>query len=219
MTSKPVRLIVVDDHSLFRRGLVGLLSEMPEVQVVGEAENGSLALDLILQTHPDILLLDLNMPVMDGIETIKAIRKQNLPLKVIMLTISQDDDDLISAIQAGADGYLLKSTEPDELRRAITRVASGQSVLSPEVTASVMKAATRAARLEPQPILSERELEVMQQLVEGHTTTQIATHLFISENTVKTHIRHILEKLEASNRTEAVSKALQMGLIQRENRA
>jgi DNA-binding NarL/FixJ family response regulator len=214
MSITPLRLVVVDDHSLFRRGLISLLVDMPEFQVVGEAGNGQEAIEILADLQPDIVLLDLNMPVMDGIETVTAIRSYSKDQRILMLTISQDDEDLLAAIRAGADGYLLKNTEPDELRKALLRLNQGQSVLSPEVTAPVLRALARSSQI-PKVLLSDRELEVMHCLAEGQTTLQIANRLFISENTVKTHVRHILEKLEASNRTEAVSKAIQMGLIQR----
>ncbi len=212
----PLRLVVVDDHALFRRGLVSLLVEMPDIDVVGEAEDGLEALNVIDKVEPDIVLLDLNMPRMDGIETVRALRQKGDQPRILMLTISQDSDDLLAAIRSGADGYLLKNTEPEDLHKALLRVQNGQSVLSPEVTASILKA---VANFHPgeKVILSDRELEVMECLSEGQTTSQIADRLFISENTVKTHVRHILEKLEAANRTEAVSKAIQMGLIQRKN--
>jgi DNA-binding NarL/FixJ family response regulator len=213
MKSNRIRLVVVDDHALFRRGLVGLLKDMLEFEVVGEAEDGLDALDLIVRTRPDVVLMDVNMPRMDGIQAVQALRSQRVDAHVLMLTISQDDEDLLGAIQAGADGYLLKNTEPEELRRSILRVAEGQGVLSPEVTATILKAAARRGMPESEGMLSDRELEVLGCLAEGQTTLQIASRLFISENTVKTHIRHILEKLEAANRTEAVSKAMQMGLI------
>ena len=215
MSSLPVRIVVVDDHALFRRGLVGLLNDIPEFRVVGEAGNGREALAVIQDNPPDVVLLDVNMPEMDGIQTVEAVRKLRLPLHILMLTISQEEEDLLSAIRMGADGYLLKNTEPDDLRRAILRVAEGEGALSPEVTGSVMRALARQSELSNQQQLSDRELEVLECLAEGKTTSQIAACLFISENTVKTHVRHILEKLEASNRTEAVSKAIQLGLIQR----
>jgi DNA-binding NarL/FixJ family response regulator len=213
MNSARVRLVVVDDHSLFRRGLVGLLKDMDEFEVVGEAGDGLEALDLIRRVHPDLVLMDVNMPRMDGIQTMQAIRGQQIAVRVLMLTISQNDEDLLGAIRAGADGYLLKNTEPEDLRRGILRIVDGQGVLSPEVTATVLKAAAHRSTPENADVLSERELEVLGCLTDGQTTFQIATQLFISENTVKTHIRHILEKLEAANRTEAVSKAMQLGLI------
>jgi DNA-binding NarL/FixJ family response regulator len=215
MSPLSFRLVVVDDHALFRRGLIGLLSDMPDFEVVGEAGNGREALEVIEQTQPDIVLLDVNMPVMDGIATVEALRSRRTPLHILMLTISQSEEDLFAAIKAGADGYLLKNTEPEELHRTLMHIARGERVLSPEVTGPVLRAFTRLSSQEQPPLLSDRELEVLNCLATGQTTQQISTHLYISENTVKTHIRHILEKLEASNRTEAVSKAMQMGLIQK----
>ena len=213
MKSPRIRLVVVDDHALFRRGLVGLLKDMHEFEVVGEAEDGLQALELVPRVKPDVILMDVNMPRMDGIQVVQSLRSKRFDVRILMLTISQEDEDLLGAIQAGADGYLLKNTEPEDLRRNIIRVAQGQGVLSPEVTATILKAASRKGLPESEGLLSDRELEVMGCLVEGQTTMQIASNLFISENTVKTHIRHILEKLEAANRTEAVSKAIQLGLI------
>jgi DNA-binding NarL/FixJ family response regulator len=215
MNSGSIRLVVVDDHALFRRGLVGLLSDMEDVQVVGEAGDGSEALEVIQRVNPDIVLLDVNMPVMDGIQTVEAVRKLNLPVRIIMLTISQQEEDLMAAIRLGADGYLLKNTEPEELRKSLMRVAGGEGALSPEVTGTVLRALARQPEVPVQQQISERELEVLDCLALGQTTSQIASKLFISENTVKTHVRHILEKLEASNRTEAVGKAIQLGIIQK----
>jgi DNA-binding NarL/FixJ family response regulator len=188
---------------------------MPGFQVVGQAGDGEQALPVIEQTNPDMVLLDLNMPNMDGIATLRELRERRLPVRVLMLTISQNDTDLLDAIRAGADGYLLKNTEPEDLRRALLRVADGQGALSPEVTAHVLRAVSRFNPEESSSLLSDRELEVLGCLVDGQTTVQIASRLFISENTVKTHVRHIFEKLEVSNRAEAVGKALQMGLIKK----
>ncbi len=215
MTAFPVRLVVVDDHALFRRGLIGLINDLPGLQVVGEAGNGQDALQVIQREKPDVVLLDVNMPEMDGIQTVNQIRRMNLPVRVLMLTISEEEEDLLSAIRLGADGYLLKNIEPDDLRKAILRVAEGDGALSPEVTGMVLRALAQQGEIKAQPLLSDRELEVLDCLAAGQTTSQIAANLFISENTVKTHVRHILEKLEASNRTEAVSKGLQLGLIQK----
>jgi two-component system, NarL family, nitrate/nitrite response regulator NarL len=210
---KPLRLVVVDDHGLFRAGLVSLLAEMPEFQLMGEAANGKEALEIIRQTQPDMILLDVNMPVMNGVETVSAIRQEGLKCNILMLTISKHEDDLFGAIQAGADGYLLKNAEPAELRKAILQVSLGQSVVSPEVTRPLLKAVAQNQGLVLDGGLSKREVEVLEHLAQGKTTTQIAEELFVSENTVKTHVRHILGKMEASNRAEAVSKASQMGLI------
>lgn len=213
--NKKIKIVVVDDYALFRRGLVSLLAEIPEFQVVGEAADGEEALRVVEKFNPDIILLDINMPGMGGIKTVETLRERKNKVKVMMLTISQHDEDLIGAIVSGADGYLLKNTEPEDLHKAIVRMVEGQSILSPEVTGIVFRSLTHNQQSGEANPLSDRELEVLQCLSEGMTTVQIGSHLFISENTVKTHIRHILEKLEAANRTEAVSKAIQMGLIQK----
>jgi DNA-binding NarL/FixJ family response regulator len=207
------RLVVVDDHALFRRGLISLLEEMNEFLVVGEASNGQDALWVIESVKPDVILLDINMPVLDGIQTLVAIRKTSPDQKVLMLTISQNDDDLIGAIVSGANGYVLKNTEPETLRNTILQVAGGNSVLSPEITAKVLQAVRRSQADRNKGLLSEREVEVLKCLARGQTTAQVANVLFISENTVKTHIRHILEKMEVNNRAEAVARAAQMDLI------
>ena len=215
---RSVRLVVVDDHALFRAGLISLLSEMPEFEVVGEAGEGRSALDLVDRIQPDVVLLDVNMPGMGGVETVRSLR--SLPEKeqprILMLTISKSEEDLMGAIAAGADGYLLKNAEPDELRKAILLVQEGMSVLSPHVTRLVLKAVNTEQALNPDVGLSDREMDVLDCLAQGMTTAQIAEQLYISENTVKTHVRHILDKLDASNRAEAVSKAIQLGVIGQE---
>jgi DNA-binding NarL/FixJ family response regulator len=213
---QPIRLVVVDDHALFRAGLIGLLNDMPEFTVVGEAANGYEAVQVVLERQPDIILMDVNMPVMNGIRAVEALMKKT-DSRIIMLTISKQDDDLFGAIAAGADGYLLKNAEPDELRRAIMNVAGGKSVLAPEVTHPVLKALANASIPMNDKGVSRREIEVLECLANGLTTSQIAAQLFVSENTIKTHIRHILEKLNASNRAEAVIKASQLGLIKSGN--
>ncbi len=207
-----VRLVVIDDHALFRAGLVSLLSTIPEFEIVGEAGDGLEGLTVIERTEPDIVLLDVNMPIMSGVEMIEALQMKHNP-RVLMLTVSKHDEDLFGAIAAGADGYLLKDAEPDELRRSINLVAEGKSVLSPEVTQRVFKAISSSQGFPLEVALSKREMDVLNCLARGMTSAQIASELFISENTVKTHVRHILEKLEASNRAEAVSRAIQMGII------
>jgi len=212
--SAPIRVLVVDDHVLFRRGLIGLLSEMPGLDVAGEASNGLDAIRLSADLQPDVILMDVNMPSMGGVDAVTAIRKTGQAVRIIMLTISEKDDDLIGSIMAGADGYLLKSAEPDVLRETIFKVAAGQSVLAPEVTARVLTLVRRTGNLRQAELLSERELQVLRCLAHGLTTSQIATELFISENTVKTHVRHILEKLEVGNRAEAVAAAASLGWLE-----
>lgn len=209
---KKIRLVVVDDHNLFRAGLISLLNEMPEFEVVADSSDGSTALEIVSRHNPDVVLLDVNMPGMSGVETVRELRKTG-SVHIIMLTISKSEEDLFGAIMAGADGYLLKSAEPDELQKAIVQVSQGLSVLSPQVTRQVLRAVSAEPSLTGDNDLSDRETQVLKCLAQGLTTTQIADELFISENTVKTHVRHILEKMEASNRTEAVSKATQKGLL------
>ncbi len=211
-----VRLGVVDDHTLFRAGLISLLADIAEVEVVGEARDGVSALDMVRDVNPDVLLLDVNMPKMGGVEVVRALRSQppQKPVRIIMLTISKNEEDLLGAISAGADGYLLKSAEPEDLRKAIIQVHQGMSVLSPQVTRQVLRAAMSGESIRQlDGGLSQREMQVLKCLAQGKTTTQIAADLYISDNTVKTHVRHLLDKLEASNRAEAVSKATQIGLI------
>ena len=210
--SEPIRVVVVDDHSLFRRGLVGLLAEMTGIQVVGEAADGQEALDLVEDRKPDVVLLDVNMPGMGGVETLIALKKKKEPVAVLMLTISQQEEDLIGAIRAGANGYLLKNTEPETLRETIANVAAGKAVLDPEVTGQVFRVVRTSPVIESD-LLTERETVVLRHIARGLTTAQTGAELFISENTVKTHIRHILKKLEVSNRAEAIARAAQLGLI------
>jgi DNA-binding NarL/FixJ family response regulator len=207
-----IKLLVVDDHALFRRGVVELLREQADFVLLGEASSASEALQLGQQLRPDVVLLDVHMPGGSGVEAIQAL-KQNSNLHILMLTISEKDEDLMAAIEAGADGYLLKSVEPDELCQAIRQVAAGRAILSPEVTATVMKAATQSRSRPSQAILSRREYEVLAELARGATTAEIAASLIISQNTVKTHISRILEKLDAANRAEAVSRAMALGLF------
>jgi DNA-binding NarL/FixJ family response regulator len=211
----PIRLVVVDDHALFRAGLIGLLADMPEFKVVGEAANGKEAVAVVRQTNPDVVLMDVNMPVMSGVEAVQELMPE-ANCKIIMLTISRSEEDLFGAISAGAEGYLLKNAEPEELRRAVLQVFAGRSVLAPEVTQPVLRAVVGAGTLAVDRGISKREIDVLECLSKGLTTSQIAAQLFVSENTVKTHIRHILEKLDANNRAEAVSKASQLGLIKAE---
>ena len=211
----PIRLVIVDDHALFRSGLISLIQDIQGFEVVGEAGNGRDAIEVVEKSKPDVVLLDVNMPIMGGVETVRMLRQQQ-NCRILMLTISKNEEDLFGAIAAGADGYLLKNATPDELERSIQNVHRGDSVLSPEVTRQVLKAVNFDQTRTPDFGLSSREMEVLQCLAQGMTTAQISTDLFISDNTVKTHVRHILEKLEASNRAEAVSKAMQLGLIKLE---
>lgn len=213
-----VRLIVVDDHSLFRAGLVGLLNDYADLQVIGEADDGAAALEVVARLQPDVILMDVSMPNLSGVQTVERLRRAGISTPVLMLTISRRDEDLFGAIAAGADGYLLKNAEPEDLHKAILAVAQGKGVLSPDVTLDVMRHVADREHHAPsdtavKELLSKRELEVLTCMAQGFVTAEIGAKLAISENTVKTHVRRILEKLEAANRTEAVSKAVQMHLL------
>lgn len=210
--SKAIRLVVVDDHTLFRRGLVSLLSEMDNMVVVAEASNGEEALGTILELKPDVILLDINMPGISGVRVLTEIREQGIDIPVLMLTISQQEEDLIGAIRAGANGYLLKSAEPETLQKTIKQVVAGDSVLAPEIVKQVF-GMMRSGQLGMAKLLTDREIQVLRLLMRGASTSQVAENISISENTVKTHIRNILKKLEVGSRTEAVAKATKLNLI------
>ena len=209
--SNGIRVVVVDDHTLFRRGLMGLLSEMQDIQVVGDASNGKEALAIIAHSKPDLVLLDVNMPIMGGVETVKALRLYE-NCRIIMLTISEEQSDLIGAIRAGADGYLLKNTEPDELRNAIFLVMEDKSIISPAVTREVFRV-VRKEQVKVARTLTEREIQVLHLLSRGLNTPQLMDQMSVSENTLKTHIRNIFAKLDVSSRADAVSKASQLDII------
>ena len=211
--SESIKLLVVDDHILFRRGLIGLVREQPDFCFVGEAGNGPDAIQICRQQQPDVVLMDVHMPGGNGVEAIQTIKKET-KARVLMLTISNKDEDLLGALAAGADGYMLKSAEPEQLCQAIRQVAAGHGVLSPEITSQVMQAAASSSRSRQSTTsLSRRECEVLVQLAQGATTTEVAAALVISKNTVKTHIRRILKKLDVANRAEAVARASALGLI------
>lgn len=210
--SKKISILIADDHALFRRGLVELLREQPDFIVVGEASNGLEAMELNRQLNADVILMDVNMPGVNGVEALYAVKRTSNS-RVLMLTISTSDTDLLGAIRAGAEGYLLKSAEPEELCAAIRWISAGKNYLSQEVTTAVMQAAVQKQDNQGQEILSARELEILSSMARGATNAEIATRLVISSNTVKTHVRKILGKLNASNRAEAVARALDQGLL------
>ncbi len=205
----PIRLLIVDNHTLFRQGLISLLQNEHEFLVVGEAASGDAAVQQALALQPDVVLMDVVLPGMDGIETACRLLADLPGIRVLMLTVSDSDEHLLGAIQAGARGYLLKSADADELFYAIRHVHSGEGILSPAMTLRLFDMVRAIPALLPLPAtdlpLTRREQDVLRLLAQGQSNRQIAEVLMVSENTVKTHVRHILEKLELDSRSEAVA--------------
>ena len=216
---EPIRVLVVDDHALFRRGLEMVLSQEPDIDLVGEASDGSEAVAKAGQTLPDIVLMDVRMPKRSGIEACTAIKDIAPSAKIIMLTISDEEADLYDAIKAGAMGYLLKEISIDEVAAAIRAVHGGQSLISPSMAskllsefASMIKKGDSRQQV-PAPKLTDREMEVLRLVAKGLNNRDIAKELFISENTVKNHVRNILEKLQLHSRMEAVVYAVREKIL------
>lgn len=205
-----IRILIVDDHAVVRQGLRMFLALDADLQVVGEAANGSEALALAQQLRPDVVLMDLLMPVMDGIAATRAIRSHCPDAEVIALTSVLEDSKAAEAIQAGAIGYLLKDTEADALCAAIKSAAAGQVQLSPAVAARFLQQVPPPAGPEP---LSEREIQVLRLLAAGRSNKEIAADLVITEKTVKAHVSHILAKLGVASRTQAALYAVRSGLV------
>jgi NarL family two-component system response regulator LiaR len=209
--SPPIRIMLVDDHTMVRRGLATFLSVFDDFQLVGEAENGLVAIQLCAQTNPDVILMDMVMPEMDGASTTRAIRQQFPQVQVLALTSFKDGELIKKALEAGAIGYLLKDVSGDELAWAIRAAHSGRATLSPEAAQSLVE----TANLAPTPglDLTEREREVLALMVEGLNNTQIAGKLTVSPSTIKSHVSNILSKLGVASRTEAVTLALRHKLV------
>jgi len=215
-----IRVLVVDDHALFRRGLEMVLAQEHDIDVIGEAGDGTEALELARELTPDIVLMDVRMPRRGGIEACTAIKDLVPSAKIVMLTISDEEADLYEAIKAGASGYLLKEISIDEVASAIRAVHGGQSLISPSMAsklltefASLIKRGDDRQQI-PAPRLTERELEVLKLVAKGLNNRAIAELLFISENTVKNHVRNILEKLQLHSRMEAVVYAVREKLLE-----
>jgi len=216
----PIRVLIVDDHALFRRGLEMVLEQEPDIDVVGEASDGAEALTKAVDGTPDIVLLDVRMPKRGGIDACTAIKDAVPSTKIIMLTISDEEADLYDAIKAGAMGYLLKEISIEEVASAIRAVHGGQSLISPSMAskllnefASMIKRGDERQQV-PAPRLTDREMEVLRLVAKGMNNRDIAKELFISENTVKNHIRNILEKLQLHSRMEAVVYAVREKLLE-----
>ncbi len=205
-----IRIMLADDHPIVREGLAAVLGTQPDFEIVGQANDGLEAVDLASALKPDVVLLDLQMPGLDGMEALRAMRAENPGLRAIVFTASETDDRIIGAVQAGAQGYLLKGAPREELFNAIRVVARGGSLLSPVVAARLLDRMHGTPHAE---VLTEREREVLQRLAKGLQNKEIAAQLSISERTVKFHVSTILSKLGAANRTQAVGIARERGMI------
>jgi DNA-binding NarL/FixJ family response regulator len=204
-----IRVLIVDDHPVVRDGLRGMLAGEPGLEVVGQASDGYEALAAVGSLAPDVVLMDLRMPGMGGVDAIRALADRGAAARVLVLTTYDTDSDVVPALEAGATGYLLKDSPRDELVRAIRAAARGEAVLAP----SVAKRLVSQLRAPAQDTLSDRELEVLALIARGETNRGAAARLFISEATVKTHLLHIYAKLDVNDRAAAVARAYERGLL------
>jgi DNA-binding NarL/FixJ family response regulator len=204
-----ISVLCVDDHRLMREGIMHILGRHSDVQVVGQAANGREAIDLYEQLKPRVTLMDLQMPVMGGLDAIRAIRRADPEARIIVLTMYQGDEDTFRALHAGAMGYVLKDSVPEELIRVIRDVDAGRDAIPPDVAA---KLATRTAP----PSLTGRELQVLELLATGMRNKEIASHLGISEDTVRAHVKGVFSKFQVHDRTAALAEALRRGLVRLE---
>jgi two-component system, NarL family, response regulator LiaR len=211
--SEKIRILIADDHAIVREGLRALLATEPDLELVAEATDGVQAVTKARALKPDVVLLDLMMPRMDGVEAITEIKKDWGEARIIVLTSFSDDEKVFSAIRAGALGYLLKDSSPQDLLHAIHTVANGEGFLSPTIASKVMREINQPPKLPPtKDPLTERENEILQLVAQGLTNDQIAEKLVVSERTVRTHVSNILAKLQLANRTQAALYALKEGL-------
>ncbi len=210
-SSKPIRILVVDDHTMVRRGLATFLKVFDDMELAGEAENGNSAIQLCAEILPDVVLLDMVMPDMDGATATRAIRQKFPQIQVIALTSFKEGKMVKSAIEAGAIGYLLKDVSADDLAHAIRAAHAGRATLSPEAAQSLVESANQPPA--PGIDLTVREREVLALMIEGLNNTQIAARLTVSPSTIKSHVSRILSKLGVASRTEAVTLALRSGIV------
>lgn len=213
-----IRVLVVDDHALFRRGLELVLGAEPDILIAGEASDGYTAVALAAELAPDVVLMDVRMPEMGGIEAAKRIRDTQPTIKVVMLTVSDDEEDLFASIRAGATGYLLKEVAIDEVAEAVRAAARGHGLVSPSMAAKLLTEFNALSRRtdagrSTAPRLTDRELEVLRLVAKGMSNRDIARELVIAENTVKNHVRNILEKLHVRSRMEAAMYAVREKLL------
>ena len=217
MMSDAIRVLICDDHALFRRGLIMVLESEEGIDVVAEAEDGEEAITKAEEAAPDVVLMDVRMPRMSGIEATRAIADAVPTAKILMLTVSDEEEDLYEAVKAGATGYLLKEISIEEVANAIRAVVTGQSLISPSMASKLLSEFNNLAKQAQQkvlvPKLTDRELQVLKLVAQGMSNREVAEDLFISENTVKNHVRNILEKLHLHSRMEAVVYAVREKLL------
>jgi DNA-binding NarL/FixJ family response regulator len=221
-TQEPIRTLIVDDHALFRRGLEIVLATESDIEVVGQAGDGTEAIERASEALPDVVLMDVRMPRSSGIEACRAIKEVAPSAKIIILTMSDEEEDLFEAIRAGASGYLLKDIPLDEVSEAVRAVNGGQSLISPAMAGKLLTEFAALAKRDqeevpqqvPAPKLTDREMQVLKLVARGMNNRDIAKELFISDNTVKNHVRNILEKLQIHSRMEAVMVAVREKLIE-----
>jgi two-component system, NarL family, response regulator LiaR len=211
--SSTIRILIADDHAIVREGLRALLATEPGMELVGEAPDGATAVDLARSLKPDVILLDMIMPRLDGLEAIGEIKRENPDARILILTSFAEDEKVFPAIKAGALGYLLKDSSPQELLQAIRHVYRGESSLHPTIARKLIRELSQPSPLPPTvDPLTEREVEVLRLVAQGLTNDEIAGQLYLSERTVRTHVSHILDKLHLANRTQAALYALREGL-------
>lgn len=215
----PIRILLVDDQPLFRRAIATLIDEQPDMEVVGEAENGVQGVELARDRHPDLVVMDVEMPVMNGVDAMRLIREQIPGVKVIMLTVSDDEEFLFGAIRSGAHGYLLKDLRPDQLYDMLRSVMRDETPLSPAIAGRLLDEFRGRDPLHPSipeqddgPGLTRREVEIMQLVADGLSNKEIGTALSITEGTVKNHVHNALEKLHLENRIQAATYVVRHGL-------
>lgn len=210
-----IKVLIADDHHVVRRGLVFFLKTQKQIEIVGEAANGREAVELARKLNPDLILMDLIMPEMDGIQATAIIKKDMPQIKIMMLTSFSDQEHVIPAIEAGASGYQLKDIQPDELVQSILRIMNGEDQLHPKATSLIMKHLTGNRRQERQPLddLTKREMEVLKEIASGKSNKEIAASLYITEKTVKTHVSNVLAKLGLADRTQAALFAVRNHLV------
>jgi two-component system NarL family response regulator len=215
-TSGPIRVLIADDQPLFRRGLWVMLGTDDNIEVVAEAEDGDEAIRRAVELVPDVVLMDVRMPKVNGIEAARVISQEVPTTKIVMLTVSDEEEDLFEAIKAGAAGYLLKEVSVEEVAEAIQAVVQGQSLITPSMAAKLLTEFQKLSSKQevPAPTLTPRELEVLKLVAKGMSNRDIADELFISENTAKNHVRNILEKLHLHSRMEAVIYAVKEQLLE-----